>query len=55
MTFYDTVDIIKVESLCSNEDKYIDVTVTEVQHPSFFWVILRKNKNLLNKLMGELQ
>lgn len=55
MTFYDTVDVVKVESLCTGQDEYVDVIVTEVFHPSFFWIILRENKKLLDKLMSELQ
>ncbi|KAJ8687353.1 hypothetical protein QAD02_023147 [Eretmocerus hayati] len=52
LSFDETVEQIFVTSL---QSKYIDVIVSDVKNPSWFWVNLRENKRTLDKLMNELQ
>ena len=55
MSIDDTIDHIKVTSLCENTKKFIDVIVSEVFSPTKFWIILRKNKIKREKMMNILQ
>jgi hypothetical protein len=53
MNLDEMVDQIHVTSLAYKE--YIEVDVSEIFTPSFFWIILRKNKKKLQGLMSALK
>lgn len=55
INFNDSVDQIHVNSVYRRDGKSLKVIVTEVHSPSYFWVILYKNRPKLKKLMNELQ
>ncbi|XP_011493845.1 PREDICTED: tudor domain-containing protein 5-like [Ceratosolen solmsi marchali] len=49
MNLGDRVNNILVTSLVNQE--YIEIVISEIFTPSFFWIVLLKNRNKLNKLM----
>ena len=61
MNINETVKVIQVSSFptVSVEDemdeKYLEVVLSDVFTPSFFWIHLRENKKKLKLMMDELQ
>lgn len=51
----ETIDQIDITSVQTNFQNDFDIIVSEVHHPSFFWVHLRQNRKMINKLMEDLQ
>ncbi|XP_014224286.1 uncharacterized protein LOC106650659 [Trichogramma pretiosum] len=51
LTKKDSLDVVHVTSIDKNYEEYVEVVVSEVFTPSFFWVHLRKNIKKLKAMM----
>jgi hypothetical protein len=55
MNIDEAVDQIRVTSLNMDSHKYIPVIISKVLNPSFFWIRLIENKEIINQLMIQMQ
>lgn len=55
MNINEAIDVIMVSTLAKGDEDFIEIIISEIFTPSFFWVQLRGFKKNLQAMMHELQ